>query len=191
MLHALRKGRLAVGESVAVFGVGGLGMSAVQIAAAFGAGRVYAVDLSPAKLELAASFGAIPIDARRADPVEEIRRHAGSGVDVALELIGLPVTMKQAIDVLAPLGRAVVVGLGEYGIDLAPFIELTLREAEIIGCADHLAQEIPILFGLAQRGALRLDDVIGACVPLDAGAINWVMDELERGTDVVRTVIKP
>lgn len=188
-LHALRKGRLVPGESVAVFGAGGLGMSAVQIARAFGAARVYAVDLNAAKLALAASFGAIPIDAGSQDPVEAIRREGG--VDVSLELIGLPVTMRQAIEVLAPFGRAVVVGLGGYQIDLAPFDELTLREAEIIGCADHLAQELPQLFDLAVRGALDLDPIVGACVPLDAAHINWTMDRMEEGTDVVRTVIKP
>lgn len=188
-LHALHKGRMTPGESVAVFGVGGLGMSAVQIAIAFGATRVFAVDLNHTKLALAASFGAIPIDAGRVDPAGAIR--GAGGVDVALELIGLPVTMRQSIDVLAPFGRAVVVGLGGYQIDLAPFDELTLREAEVIGCADHLAQEIPQLFDLAVRGALNLDHVVAACVPLQAGPINWAMDRMEQGTDVVRTVIKP
>src|SRR5580698_10364568 len=61
-LHALRKARLQEGESVAIFGFGGLGFSAVQLAKALGAGDVFAVDLNPGKLRLAAQFGAIPID---------------------------------------------------------------------------------------------------------------------------------
>ena len=75
--HALRKARLKVGETVAVFGVGGLGMSAIQLAAAFGALDIYAVDISADKLELAKRCGAIPVNARRTDPVLEIRRLTG------------------------------------------------------------------------------------------------------------------
>src|SRR5262249_28178658 len=100
-LHALRKSRLKAGETVAIFGVGGLGMSAIQLAHAFGALDVYAVDINADKLSLAAKYGAIPVNARLGDPVAEIRRltHA-KGVDVALELIGLPQTMKQAVQSL-------------------------------------------------------------------------------------------
>lgn len=191
-LHALRKGRIEPGESVAVFGVGGLGMSAVQLARALGAGDVYAVDITPSKLELAASFGAIAIDAGAGDAAQQIRdRSDGHGVDVALELIGLPLTMRQAIESVGVGGRAVVVGLGGYVIEVAPFTELTMREAEIIGCADHLAGDITDLFGFSVSGELVLDDIVGACVPLDSASVNFAMDQLEAWGDIVRTVIIP
>src|SRR5919109_2719547 len=73
-LHALRRGRVKAGETVAVFGVGGLGMSAIQLARALGAIEVYAVDIMLDKLELASEYGAIPVDASRVDSVEEIRK---------------------------------------------------------------------------------------------------------------------
>ena len=63
--HALRKARLQAGETVAVFGAGGLGMSAIQLARGLGALEVYAVDINPDKLALAAQFGAIPVNAAR------------------------------------------------------------------------------------------------------------------------------
>jgi D-arabinose 1-dehydrogenase-like Zn-dependent alcohol dehydrogenase len=89
--HALYKGRLKPGESVAVFGVGGLGMSAVQLAWAFGALAVYAVDIDAGKLEMAEGFGAAPINAADTDPVAEIRRlTGGQGVDVALARLVRP-----------------------------------------------------------------------------------------------------
>ena len=95
-LHALNKARLKPGESVAIFGVGGLGLSAIQLAKAFGAREVFAVDIQPLKLDLARRFGAVPINAIDQEPVAEIKRQtAGRGVDVALELIGLPLTMRQ------------------------------------------------------------------------------------------------
>ena len=101
-LHALRKGRVKAGETVAVFGVGGLGLSAIQLAKALGAVEVYAVDIQPDKLELASEYGAIPIDAARCDAVEEIRKLTkNKGVNVAVEMIGLPRTMQQTVESLA------------------------------------------------------------------------------------------
>src|SRR5512140_2113671 len=76
-LHALNKARLRAGESVAVFGVGGLGLSAIQLAKVMGAGQVFAVDINPAKLALAAQFGAVPVNAAQSEPVAEIERLTG------------------------------------------------------------------------------------------------------------------
>ena len=110
--HALNKARLKAGESIAIFGFGGLGFSAFQLARAFDCEDVYVVEINPAKLASAASMGAIAIDARSADPVEQIKEAtAGTGVDVALELIGSAKTMRQAVLCLGPLGRAALVGL--------------------------------------------------------------------------------
>jgi len=190
--HALRKGRVQPGESVAVFGVGGLGMSAVQLAHAYGALDVYAVDINPGKLKMAEGWGAIPVNAAEADPVAAIKRLTGGrGVDVALELIGLPLTMQQALASLAIFGRAVAVGLTDRTIEVAPYDDLILREAELIGSSDHLAHELPTLIELARRGALDLSGVVTGTVPLDAGAINETMDRLERFGDDVRMVIAP
>ncbi len=190
--HALRKGRLRAGETVAVFGVGGLGMSAVQLARAFGALDVYAVDINADRLKRTEKLGAIPINAAETDPVARIKRLTGGrGVDVALELIGLPLTVRQCIESLAVFGRVVVVGLSDKTVKIAPYRELICREAELIGSADHLAHELPILIELARRGTLDLSDVVTDTVPLDADAINEVMDRLERFGGDVRTVITP
>jgi propanol-preferring alcohol dehydrogenase len=190
--HALRKGRVQAGETVAVFGVGGLGMSAVQLARAFGALEVYAVDINPSKLKMAAGCGGIPIHAVETDPVAEIKRLTGGrGVDVALELIGLPATMQQAVACLAVLGRAVMVGLTQQTIQVAPYRDLVGREGEIIGSSDHLAQELPTLIELARRGALDLSNVVTDRIPLDAGAINAALDRLEQFGNDVRVVITP
>ena len=191
-MHALRKGRLAAGETVAIIGAGGLGASAIQIARALGAADVFAVDVDQDKLALAGRLGATPIDGRRGDAVEAvIAETAGHGVDVALDLVGLEVTTRQAIDVLGVMGRAVLVGLAGESVDMVPFAALAPREREIIGCIDHLAQEIPTLLRMATRAELVLDDVVGASVPLDATAINAVMDGLENYGGPARTVIVP
>ena len=144
--HALRKSRLKAGETVAVFGVGGLGMSAVQLARAFGALDVYAVDINGDKLQMAEGFGAIPVNAAENDPVAEIRRLTGGrGVDVALELIGLPSIIRQCVESLAVFGRAVMVGVTDRATEIQTYREFICREAELIGSADHLAHELPTL----------------------------------------------
>jgi len=189
-LHAVRRGRLKDGETVAVFGIGGLGMSAIQLARALGAVEVYAVDIKRDKLELASEYGAIPIDASRVDPVEEIRKLTkGKGVNVALEMIGLPTTMRQTIESLGPLGRAVIVGLSQIPLEINPYQTLIGYEAEVIGSNDHLLQELPFLIDLARRKILDTSHVVSQSLPLDAEKINQRLDDLENYTDDVRAVI--
>src|SRR5690242_8722754 len=124
-LHALHKARFRAGESIAIFGFGGLGFSALQLARAFDRADVYVVEINPAKLASAVAMGAIAIDARAADPVEQIKEATGGkGVDVALELIGSAKTMRQAVLGLGCLGRAALVGLTPESISLFPYTEL-------------------------------------------------------------------
>ncbi len=190
-LHALRKARLAPGETVAVFGVGGLGASAVQLARALGAAVVFAVDINADKLALAEQLGAAPVNARALDPVAEIRRATGGrGVDVALELIGLPQTMQQSVRVLNKMGRTALAGLTRQPLAVDPYYEVINQEAEIIGVSDHLAAEIPKLLRYATNGQLQLDRIVTRHVPLDAAAINAVLDDLDRFGSAARTVVE-
>jgi len=188
--HALRKARLKAGESVAIFGVGGLGISAIQLARAFGALDVYAVDINADKLKLAEKYGAIPVNARTSDAATEIRRLTkNQGVNVALELIGLPQTMKQAVASLSVLGRAVVAGISDKPLEIDTYPELLGKEAEVIGTNDHLLHELSLLIELARRGRLNLSQVITRRVPLDADVINQVLDDLDNFGADIRTVI--
>ena len=197
-LHALRRGRLQPGETVAVIGIGGLGISAVQLARALGAREVYAVDFDPAKLAAAARYGAVPIASSRpgadpvVDPVAALReRTGGRGADVVLELVGSPLTMRQAVRMCAIQGRAVIAGLSRVPMELDTYMELLGPEAELIGANDHLLAEMPLLLELARKKALDLSDVVVRQVPLDAAAVNGVLDELEAYTAPLRTVIVP
>jgi len=191
-LHAIRKADLKPGETAAIFGIGGLGLSAVQLAYAFGASRVFAVDIDPGRLSLAARFGAVAVDAGITDPVSEIMVMTdGRGVDVSLELVGLPATMRQAATVLATGGRAALAGITDHVMNIAPYHELINKEAAIIGVSDHLAREIPLLISMALRGKLNLSPIITRTVPLEAGTINDVLDNLEIFAGGARTVITP
>ncbi len=191
-LHALRKGRVKPGETVAVFGVGGLGLSAIQLARAMRAIEVYAVDIKQDKLELASEYNAIPIDASRVDAVEEIRKLTkGKGVNVALEMIGLRKTMEQAIDSLGNLGRAVMVGLNQLPISVHTYTQVLGKEAEIIGSNDHLLSELPFLVEWARQKILDTSHVVSQIIPLEPGKVNQRLDDLEAFTNDVRAVIVP
>lgn len=191
-LHALNKARLRPGETVAIFGVGGLGISALQLARHFDAAEMFAVDINPRKLELAERLGAIPVNASVGNPVTKIQELTGGrGVDVVLELVGLPVTMRQAVQSLAIFGRAALVGLTRQTFEVAPYAELLNKEAEIIGVSDHLASELPLLLDLARSGKLDLSRGFIRTIPLEADAVNRALDRLEKYSDDVRVVITP
>jgi propanol-preferring alcohol dehydrogenase len=190
-LHALHKARLKPGESVAIFGFGGLGFSALQLARAFDCGQIYIVEINPAKLASAKQLGAIAIDAKTRDPVEQIKdATSGKGVDVTLELVGSAKTMSQAIQCLAPLGRAAIVGLTAESLAIFPYPELINKEAEIIGVSDHLGAELGALIEYALAGKLRFPSEALRVVSLDAKQINAALDSLETSTERIRTVIR-
>jgi propanol-preferring alcohol dehydrogenase len=190
-LHALRRGRLAPGETVAVIGIGGLGISAVQLAKALGALEVYAIDLDATKVAAAERYGAKGVNASLGDPVARVRELTGGrGVDVVVEVVGSPTTMRQAVQMCAVQGRAVIAGLSRQNMELDTYRELLGPETELIGSNDHLLAELPLLLELARRKALDLTDVVAAHVSLDAEAVNGVLDALDTYRAPLRTVIR-
>ena len=190
--HALKKSRIQAGERVAIFGVGGLGQSAIQLAKAFGAIEVYAIDINQEKLNLAKEYGAIPINAKNTNPVDEIKKLTNNkGVDVAIEMIGLSQTMKQAIQIAGVMGRVVIVGLSSQPIEINTYTEILGNEVELIGSNDHHLAELPLLVEMARKKILDTSKIVTKTVPLDAGEINQVLDDLENFSSEVRTVIVP
>jgi propanol-preferring alcohol dehydrogenase len=186
-LHALHQGRLEPGQTVAVFGVGGLGMSAVQLARALGAAHVVAVDVDETRLAIAADLGADPVPANQAREALA----AQGGADLALDLVGSMGVLRDAIDAAPPGGRVVSVGLTHGTMALDPFADLIRREVELIGSNDHLAADIHELFAVAENGELSLDQVVTGRVPLDPDAVNEVMDVMQGYGPGIRTVIEP
>jgi 2-desacetyl-2-hydroxyethyl bacteriochlorophyllide A dehydrogenase len=190
--HALRKARLTSGESVAVFGFGGLGFSALQLAKALGSTEVCVIDTNPAKLALAAGLGGIAVNANGVDPVQQIHDATdGRGIDVSIDLVGASTTMSQAVRCLGNFGRAAFVALTDQAVTARPYPELINKEAEMIGVSDHLAAEIPLLLEMVREGKLRFPNGTLHSVGLDAAEINATLDGLEAATERIRTVIVP
>lgn len=188
--HALRLSNLQKGQSVAVLGFGGLGVSAVQLARALGASQVFAVDVVPEKLALASKFGAMPLDARET-PVHKAILGAtdGKGVDVVVEFTGNEQVAHGGLRSLSPGGRLMIVAINLRSMTFNPFTDLLVRERHIIGCSDHTREELVELLELARTGKVDISGAITRTVPLEAEVINGVLDDLERGSGHLRTVI--
>lgn len=180
------------GSLVAVFGAGGVGLNVIQTAALAGAGMIVAVDLRDNKLELARQFGATHlVNASQGNPVEQVRAlTSGRGVDYAFEVIGLPVTMRQAFDVLARRGVAVVVGIGPTTAEVSiPVIPLAWEDRVFMGSLYGSARpriDILKLIDLYRAGKLKLDELLTRTYPIEQ--INEAYAALERG-EVARSVV--
>jgi propanol-preferring alcohol dehydrogenase len=166
--HAISKrAEIRIGESVAVFGIGGLGIHAVQLAKLAGASVVYAVDLDTVAIERAASFGAIPIHAKHVDPVEAIRSYEGDGVDASLEFVGSPITIDQAVRVLRKGGRATICGLSTKPIQTVDPGIFVRGEISLKGAWGATVFEIEKLIALLESNQLDLSGSVTQTISLE------------------------
>lgn len=168
--HAITKrGALKAGETVAVFGCGGLGIHGVQIAKICGASLVISIDTMDSALERAKKVGADEVvNPRRVAPVQKIKEITGGvGVDLALEFIGLRETIGQAVESLRVGGRAVVVGLGPERISLLPPTIFVRSEFSLLGSYGSTQLEIQTVVGLLERGKLDLSGSITERISLE------------------------
>ncbi|MFL6064061.1 MAG: zinc-dependent alcohol dehydrogenase family protein [Friedmanniella sp.] len=168
--------RLQPGQWVAVHGCGGVGLSAVTIAAALQA-RVVAVDVSGPALDRALALGAEET-VRSADPVEEVRRLTGGGAHISLDALGSVATAAASVRSLRRRGRHVQVGLllDPSGTAL-PMDVVVAHELELYGSHGMAAADYPAMLALVTSGAVRLRDLVGAVISLEeAPAALMAMD---------------
>ena len=183
---------LRMGESAAVFAVGGVGTNVVQIAAAVGASPLIAVDLDDDKLELARSFGAThTVNASHEDAPEQIMEITGGrGVDAAFEALGRPGTVQQAFRSVADGGRVVMIGIAAAG-ETVP-LEITRivrRSVKIMGSYGARAgTDMPQILSLVERGVIDVSPrIITRRYSLDE--VNDAYAALGRGEIVGRALI--
>jgi len=190
---AVFNGGVAPGDSVAVIGCGGVGLSAVQGARLAGASRIVAVDVRPEKTALARKLGATDqVDASAADAVTAVRDLLPDGVDYAFDAIGLTSTTSQAIALLGLGGAAVLVGLPPDGSTVS-FEPLVLAESDqrILGSnygSVRHGVDIPALVDRFMDGDLLLNELISSRAPLESASA--ALDELEAGR-ALRTLLIP
>lgn len=161
-------GAVRAGEWVAVYGCGGVGLSAIMIAAAAGA-RVIAVDVTGPALELAAAAGAAHlVDASRTDPVSAVRGLSGGGVQLSLDALGSVRTAQQSIEGLRPRGRHVQVGLlpPALGPAAMPMHLVVAGELQVLGSHGLAAHAYPELLALVASGRLRPGALVSGVIGL-------------------------
>lgn len=178
------------GETVAVVGAGGIGLSAINAAAIAGAGRIIAIDRSTAKEELARSFGATDfIDAAAGDAAKQVRELTGGGVHHAIEAVGLASTAEDCFAMLGRGGVATIVGM----IPVTEKISIPgwqfLAEKQIRGSlmgSNVFPVDVPRLVDFYLTGKLHLDALISRRIPLEQ--VNEAFTEMKGGA-VARSVV--
>jgi S-(hydroxymethyl)mycothiol dehydrogenase len=189
---AMNTGNVGRGDSVAVFGCGGVGDAAIAGAFLAGASKIIAVDLDDRKLEWAKEFGAThTVNAGTTDPVEYIKSVTdGNGADVCIEAIGLPAVYKQAFEARDLAGTVVLVGVPNPTATLElPFIEVFGRGGALKSSwyGDCLpSRDFPMLIDLYRQGRLDLDRFVSETISIDD--VEDAFHKMERG-EVLRSVV--
>ena len=189
---AINTGGVTRGDSVAVFGCGGVGDAAIAGARLAGAHTIIAVDIDDRKLEWAKEFGAThTINASQTDPVEAIRKlTGGNGVNVAIEAVGSPITYEQAFYARDHAGTLVQVGVPSPDMKIElPLIELFGRGGSLKSSwyGDCLpSRDFPMYIDLYLQGRLDLEKFVSETIPLDG--VEDAFHKMERG-EVLRSVV--
>jgi len=189
---AINTGGVGRGDSVAVFGCGGVGDAAVMGSRLAGATTIVAVDIDDRKLEWARNLGAThTVNSSQTDPVEEIKALTGGfGVDVAIDAVGSPAVYRQAFDARDLAGTVVLVGVPN------PTMQLELPLIEVFGRGGALksswygdclpSRDFPMLIDLYLQGRLDLDAFVSETIGLDD--VEAAFDKMHAG-EVLRSVV--
>lgn len=193
----LNSADVPAGASVAVIGVGGVGLCAVAAAASRGADPIVAVDLDEEKLEFAGRFGAtVLVDARAADPVEQVREATGGGVDFAFDCIGHSSTTRQALLMARPGnwtvdrgGAAVLVGWPVAPAEIDA-LDVVVGEKQLLGSAGGSCRperDFPLFYEWHRSGALDLGALVTERWSFEE--IGTAVDRLANGQVFGRSVV--
>ncbi|MGH2630509.1 MAG: zinc-binding dehydrogenase, partial [Actinomycetota bacterium] len=195
---AVQTAKVWPGATVAVIGLGGIGLAALQGARVAGATRLIAVDVVPAKLEWAVGFGATDaVDASAGDPVEAVRAlTGGDGVDVAFEAVGRPECVRQAVEMLAFAGTAVAIGVPPLPSELTLPWTGSERAAYpnkasllLTDGGDPIPREdFPEMARWALEGSLDLDGMVSQEIPLADDDLAGAVRAMLAG-EVIRSVV--
>ncbi|HZP41483.1 MAG TPA: Zn-dependent alcohol dehydrogenase [Candidatus Binatia bacterium] len=179
----VNRARVETGATMAVFGLGGIGLSCVQGGVLAGAARIVAVDVVAEKLALARRLGATDaIDATTDDPVAAVKALTGGGADYTFEAVGSLAVIRQALDALGPGGTLTIVGVPKLGSSLDVVVHQLYQNKAILGCrygAARPRRDFPMLADLYLAGRLEIDALVTQRYALDDFA--RALDDLRAG----------
>jgi len=172
------------GQTVAVFGVGGIGLNVIQAAKLCDASRIIAVDTMASKKDLALDFGATDfVDASDGGAVEQIQQLVKGGVDWSFECVGHPAVVGDAVKALDWGGNCVIIGVPAPTAKMeVPITHLTHIDRGVRGCRYGGARphhDIPLLVQLYLDGKLKLDELVSKTYPMESFA--EVVEDMHAG----------
>lgn len=188
----VRTGKVTVGESVGVWGVGGIGTHIVQLARLVGAAPVIAIDINPVVRDRALELGADhAFDSRDPDLRAKLAEVTGGRLlDVAFDAVGLKVTFEQALDCLTVGGRLVGVGMSDQSPTVGPTSMFGLTQRQVLGHLGYQNVDIETLARLVSLGRLDLSRSISRIIPL--ADIRDGIDALEHADgNPIRILVQP
>jgi S-(hydroxymethyl)glutathione dehydrogenase / alcohol dehydrogenase len=187
---AINTADMKAGDTVAVIGVGGVGLNVIAGARLAGAERIIAVDMSPDKEALARKFGATDFVHAAGDPVAAVKALLPAGVDHAFEVVGLEVTSQQAIQMVRVGGGAYLIGAPRPDASFpVSGLDVIIRQIALKGVfmgSSNIRHDIPMYADLYLQGRFNLDDLVSREVNL--AEINEAYAELKKG-GIARSVI--
>jgi S-(hydroxymethyl)glutathione dehydrogenase / alcohol dehydrogenase len=189
---AIHTSAVRPGDSVAIIGIGGVGLNVISGARLCGAGRIVAIDTYPGKESLAMKFGATDfINARDQDPISALQKLIPGGVDHCFEVVGTKTTSEQALRMVRKGGGLYLIGVHRPGskIELDVTLDLLANQVRVQGVymgSTNIKHDIPLYARLYLQGRLNLDDLISREIKLDD--INDAYQELKKGA-IARSVI--
>jgi S-(hydroxymethyl)glutathione dehydrogenase/alcohol dehydrogenase len=187
----LNSAKVRPGDTLAVLGIGGVGLNVISGARLAGASRIIAIDIQRKKERLALKLGATDfVDASSCDPVDAVAKLTGRGVDHAFEAAGSKLTLEQAVKMTKPGGGVYLLGMHTPGssVSIDP-VDLVMRQVTIKGVlmgSTNAKVDIAMYADLYVRGRFNLDDLVSKEINLSE--INEAYGELKSG-DIVRSVI--
>lgn len=189
-MQAAAYGQVHPGDTVAVFGCGPVGLFAQQASLLHGASTVFAIDRSPERLELARKFGSTPINVSSGDSVAQIRELTkGRGVDVAIEAVGLPQTINDALASIRPFGMVSIVGLSE-----AETMQFGIRAAYLNGTRFAIGtcsvqNYIRAALNLMAEGRINAEPLCGTKMTLSSVAEGY--ERFDKDKSVFKVLLRP
>jgi Zn-dependent alcohol dehydrogenase len=179
----LNRAKVESGSTIAVFGLGGIGLNCVQGGVLAGAAKIIAIDPIAEKRALAPQFGATHvIDPTTTDPVAAIKDLTGGGADYTFECVGNVTVIQQALEALGPGGALTIVGVPKMGTSFAFVVHALYQNKAILGCRYGTARprrDFAMLADLYLTKRLKIDELITAHYPLDRVAPAF--DDLQSG----------
>lgn len=177
------------GETVVVFGCGGIGLNIIQAARITGAGQVIAIDRSPAKAQAALSYGATDVVVADGQEVARVVEMTGGGVDHAFEAVGLTVTAEAAFATLRAGGTATIVGLLPQGDRVSVDSTMLTFDRKLQGStmgSNRFRIDIPRYMKMYERGQLKLDEMVTARIGLEQ--VDDALVALDSSDGITRSV---